>query len=69
MTTRTTQDSPLPKWRLTMRAAACVVLSTITLALLGHAHADMAPPPDYAAIIAAPDRTTPIARMTSGVQQ
>jgi predicted methyltransferase len=32
-------------------------LSTIAFALLANARADTAAPPDYAAIIAAPDRT------------
>ena len=39
-----------------MRGAAGAFLSVLALALLATAHAEV-PPPDYAAIIAAPDRT------------
>ncbi len=39
-----------------MRAAASAILGMLAFALVATARAD-APPPDYAAIIAAPDRT------------
>src|SRR6185369_4464647 len=50
------QDGWLPAWRLMMRGLAGVFLSAMAFALLANARADT-PPPDYAAIIAAPDRT------------